>query len=70
MTKRNINSTIYTETIQDLRAKMEDQNETVAKFCEAHNIDKFNTACFWLALRALMLSNERNKEEQEQQNKL
>jgi hypothetical protein len=21
---------------------MEDQNETVAKFCEAHNIDKFN----------------------------
>jgi hypothetical protein len=28
------------------------------------------TTCFWLALRALMLSNERNKEEQEQQNEI
>lgn len=42
MTRKNINATIYKETIADLRAKMESQSETVAKFCEAHNIDKFN----------------------------
>lgn len=38
----SINSAIYKETITDLRAKMESQNETVANFCEAHNIDKYN----------------------------
>lgn len=38
----NINNAIYKETIQDLRGKMESKNETVAKFCDVHGIDKFN----------------------------
>jgi hypothetical protein len=38
----NINQTIYTETIEDLRAKIESSFGSVSKFCKKHDIDKFN----------------------------
>lgn len=42
MTDRNVNETIYTETIEDLRAKIESKYEAVSKFCTVHDIDKYN----------------------------
>lgn len=42
MTSKNINSTIYTETIEDLRAKINSDHGSVMKFCTKHNIDRFN----------------------------
>ncbi len=42
MTDVNINNTIYIETIEDLRAKMESKFGSVSKFCEQNNIDKSN----------------------------
>lgn len=42
MTSKGINNTIYTETIEDLRAKIESKYTSVSKFCKAHDIDQFN----------------------------
>ena len=42
MNYSNINETIYTETIQDLRAKIESEHKSVKNFCDLHNIDRFN----------------------------
>ncbi|MCK4500616.1 hypothetical protein KAU11_08960 [Candidatus Babeliales bacterium] len=42
MTTKDINTTIYTETIEDLRAKIISDFESVSKFCDKNNIDKFN----------------------------
>jgi len=42
MTTQNINSAIYTETIEDLRAKISSDYKSVSNFCETHDIDKFN----------------------------
>lgn len=38
----NINSTIYNETIEDLRAKLESKFGSVSAFCELHEIDRTN----------------------------
>jgi len=35
-------STIYKETIEDLRAKIESRYNSVSAFCKAHDIDRFN----------------------------
>lgn len=42
MTLDNINTTIYKETVEDLRAKIESKYGAVSHFCAEHNIDKFN----------------------------
>lgn len=42
MTSQNLNSTIYKETVEDLRAKIESTFGSVSKFCKEHEIDKFN----------------------------
>jgi hypothetical protein len=42
MTLQNISGTIYSETIEDLRAKIESQFSSVSKFADENNIDKFN----------------------------
>ena len=39
---KEINETIYTETIQDLRARIESDHKSVKSFCDVHNIDRFN----------------------------
>ncbi len=39
---KEINETIYTETIQDLRARIESDHKSVKNFCDAHKIDRFN----------------------------
>jgi hypothetical protein len=38
----NINNTIYFETIEDLRAKIESRFGSVSKFCDDNQIDKAN----------------------------
>lgn len=42
MTIKNLNTTIYVETIEDLRAKIESRYGSVKKFCDENDIDKFN----------------------------
>lgn len=42
MTTENLSHTIYRETIEDLRAKIESNYEAVSFFCEEFNIDKHN----------------------------
>ena len=42
MTSQDINSTIYSETIEDLRAKITSDYISVLAFCKAHEIDRFN----------------------------
>jgi hypothetical protein len=42
MTLTGINQTIYTETVEDLRAKIEDRHGSVSAFCNKFEIDKFN----------------------------
>jgi hypothetical protein len=42
MNLQGINSTIYTETIEDLRAKINSDHESVKSFCDEHLIDRFN----------------------------
>lgn len=38
----NINQSIYRETIEDLRAKIESKHGSVKNFCEINGIDNFN----------------------------
>lgn len=42
MLVQDINKTIYRETVEDLRAKIESRYGSVSKFADAHGIDKFN----------------------------
>lgn len=42
MTTDNINNTVYKETVEDLRAKIEGKYSAVSYFCAEHNIDKYN----------------------------
>lgn len=42
MTSKNINSVIYKETLEDLRAKIECTFGSVSKFCKDHEIDRAN----------------------------
>jgi hypothetical protein len=42
MTIENLSHTIYKETVEDLRAKIESKYESVSVFCEVHDIDKYN----------------------------
>ncbi len=42
MNHKGINKTIYTETIEDLRAKINSDHVSVKKFCDTHEIDRFN----------------------------
>lgn len=42
MTLDNISGTIYTETIEDLRAKIESRYGSVSAFCKETSIDRFN----------------------------
>lgn len=42
MNLQGINNTIYNETIEDLRAKINSDHGSVMKFCTTHGIDRFN----------------------------
>lgn len=42
MTLENLSGTIYTETIEDLRAKIESRYGSVSAFCKRYEIDRFN----------------------------
>jgi hypothetical protein len=42
MTLENINNTVYSETVEDLRAKIESKYGSVSAFCKEYKIDKFN----------------------------
>lgn len=39
---KNLNDTIYIETIEDLRSKIECKFGSVSKFCKKNDIDRFN----------------------------
>ena len=42
MLVQDINITIYRETVEDLRAKIESRFGSVSAFCDLHSIDKAN----------------------------
>lgn len=42
MNATGINGTIYKETIEDLRAKIESNYGSVSKFCQENEIERFN----------------------------
>tara|TARA_R110000796_G_scaffold74629_1_gene167797 strand:- start:5382 stop:5693 length:312 start_codon:yes stop_codon:yes gene_type:complete len=42
MTLENISKTVYSETVEDLRAKIESRYGSVSAFCKSYGIDKFN----------------------------
>lgn len=52
MTDKNINSTIYFETIEDLRAKINSDYTSVSNFCEKNDIDNLTFTRYLIILKA------------------